>query len=99
MRSQLRGEGTDQYLVGIGIDVNLLAGQGNGQAGGMGGQFAAGLLGGGGDFLLGGQDHFANILFGGFLDAGFLGVGFLFRGGLHLSDFHIQLAEAILDVG
>src|ERR1700720_4391920 len=97
-RRQLRGERTDQYLVGIGVDVNLLACQGDGQTGGMSGQFAAGLLGGGGDFLLGGQHHFANILFGGFQDAGFLGVGFLFRGGLHLSDFYIQLAEAILDV-
>ena len=62
-------------------------------------QFAARLLGGGGDFLLGGQHHFAHIFFGRFLDADFLGVGFFFGGGLHLSDFDIQLAEAIFDVG
>src|SRR5208337_764344 len=84
VRRQLRGKSADQYLVGIGIDRNLFAGQGDGQAGGVVGQFAAGLLGGGGDFLLGGQHHFANIFFGGFLAAAFLGFGFLFRGGLHL---------------
>ncbi len=65
----------------------------------MGGQFATGLLGGGGDLLLGGENHFANLFFGGFLDADFLGVAFLFRAGLHLSDFDIQLAEAIFDFG
>ena len=98
IRSQLRGKDADQYLVGIGIDVDLFTGQGDGEVGGMGAQFAAGLFGGGGDFLLGGQHHFAHIFFRGFLDAGFLGVGFGFGGGLHASDFDVQLAEAILDV-
>jgi len=77
----------------------LLASQGYRQAGGVGGQFAAGLLGSGGDFLLGGEDDFTNVFFGSLLDAAFLGCGFVFRGGLHASDFDVQLAETILDVG
>ena len=95
---EVGGERADQNLVGIGIDVDLLAGEGDGQVGGVRGQFAAGLLGSGGDFLLGGDYHFANILFRGLLDANFLGVAFFFRSGLHPPDFHIQLAQTILDV-
>ena len=62
------------------------------------GQFAAGLLGGSCDFLLGASDHFANLFFGGFLDADFFGVGFFFGGGLHLPDLNIQLAKAIFNL-
>src|SRR6266849_9717271 len=72
MRRELRGKGTDQYLVGIGVDVNLFPSQSDGQVGGMGGQFAAGQFGGGDDFLLGGQHYFPNIFLGGFVDAAFL---------------------------
>ena len=61
----------------------------------MGGQFATGLLGSGGDFLLGALDYLANIFFGGFLDANFFGIAFFFCQGLHLSDFDVELAENI----
>src|SRR5271169_5758097 len=90
---QLRGKRTDQYLVGIGIDVNLFAGQRDGQTCGVHGQFAASKFSGGGDFLLGREHHFADIFFRSFLDAHFLGSSFVFGSGLHASNFHIQLAQ------
>ena len=62
-------------------------------------QFAANLLGGGGDFLLGSLHHFSEVVFGGFLDAGFFGFRFFFGGGLHPADFDVHLAQTILDVG
>src|SRR5258708_11111477 len=89
MRRQLRVKGTDQYPVGIGIDVNLLAGQGDGQTGGMGGPFSTGLLCRGGGFLLGGPHHFSNILFRGFSAAGLLRVGLPFRRRLPLFPFSL----------
>src|SRR5260370_7980884 len=68
MRMELRSKGTDQYLVGIGVDVNLFPSQSDGQVGGMGGQFAAGPLGGGAVFLLGRQHPFPNIFPRGFAE-------------------------------
>ena len=89
MRRQSQGKGAYQLLVSIRIDTNLLAGEGKCKSGSMGSQFAAGLLCGSSDFLLGSPHHFANILFGSLPNANFLGCAFLFRSGLHLSDFDV----------
>src|SRR5271154_2576537 len=62
-------------------------------------QIATSLLGGGRDFVFGGLNYFANIFFSRSLDAAFFSGRFFFGGGLHASDFYIQLAQTIFDIG
>src|SRR5579862_3992283 len=71
-RSQLPGKIAHQRLIGSSVYMDLFLGKGNGKIGGMRGQLAARRFGGGGNFLLGGSDYLARVLFSDGLDAGFL---------------------------